>query len=273
MKPARRQLAVLAAALLLPVAGCWGDGTGGGPLDVQRPDAGWTAAPPPTAPPTAKRQVLRRNPFGNVAQAGNLLFDGDFELASLFADQYGWLSGISLASLSFQLPDIVIGPRCRSGLKCAELAPGHAIAGLGVASRDSDLAVSLWANVAEGGCDEVEIHLLTEDFADPTVLIPPQAVAPTKDRWCRYEALVGERQANLYLVVQNLSDGVVLVDDAVIVRQAEAGRQGRAAGGKSPSSRFAARLQDVRRRLREARRPRDLPPNEALKAFSRRFKR
>ncbi|MBM4359336.1 MAG: hypothetical protein FJ096_14635, partial [Deltaproteobacteria bacterium] len=38
-----------------------------------------------------RRTVTTRNPFGNVAVSDNLLWDGDFEWLSSFADQYAWL--------------------------------------------------------------------------------------------------------------------------------------------------------------------------------------
>lgn len=227
-----------------------GGAGGGGGLD---------AGPP-------KRTVTQRNPFGNVAETENLLWDGDFEWYSPFSDQYGWLAGNSASSLSYSLPEIKIGAACRSGMRCVLLKKKRVIAGLAVASRDNKLAVSLWAHVAAGTCDKVAAVLTNFDGQnEPDVDIQPVKMEPGADGWCRYESLVDARKGKPVLFIQNNTDGEVIIDDTVIKR-VPAAMTVKAYHGP-PTAELAADLADARASFHRLRGPHDPPRNPARRAY------
>ena len=73
MKPVRRFLLLAVVSVSLAWAVACGEGTLGGPVGAHGPDdGGWTASPPHTASPPPIRQVIHRNPFGNVAARSRL---------------------------------------------------------------------------------------------------------------------------------------------------------------------------------------------------------
>jgi hypothetical protein len=237
-------------APLLDAGGADDGGAGGG-----APDAG-----------ALKRTVIQRNPFGNVAETENLLWDGDFEWYSPFSDQYGWLAGTSAASLGFTFTDVKLGAACHSGIRCAWLKKHHVIAGIAVASQGNKLAASLWAHVTAGPCSKVVATL--GDFeaqVDPDVVIAPVEADPDADGWCRYDAVVDPRQAKPALLVQNETAGDVVVDDAVI-KKAPPAMSLKAFHGP-PSPERAADLEAARAAFRRVRGPHDPPPNPARRAY------
>ncbi len=261
-------LAVL--ALLIDTAACGGDGVGGGPVPI---DAGASSTSSSSGsdggsdsglPPTPIRTIAQRNPFGNVAKHNNLLWDGDFEWRSSFADQYGWMSAKSGGYVSYALPALELGWRCKSGLKCARLGPNHVILGLAVSSRDHDLAISFWASPAGGDCSSVAAVFFTSADNEAAVDVPPESATADGDGWCRYAVVVSERQTAARLFIENQGDGEVVVDDAVI--EPVAAEQSRRSLGL-PSGKTVVAPAWLRQWAREAVRPRITPPNEAEKRF------
>jgi peroxiredoxin len=133
------------------------------PADAGVPPTDGPVDPPPDAPPpTKKRDVLYTNPFGNVAETQNLLWDGDFEWLSPFTDQYGWIELPGSPTIT----DVEVGPACRSGLKCARLEhDGGSVIGIAVSSATLDLEASIWARfepvdgVPVPACAEVDAYL------------------------------------------------------------------------------------------------------------------
>jgi len=212
---------------------------------------------------TKKRTILQRNPFGNVAKAGNLLMDGDFEWISPFSDQYGWLSGSVQGYLSYQLPTVVLGPRCRSGIKCAELQPNRVVVGLSVSSKGDPLAVSFWAHVEQGDCTGVQAALMSEDGSSDTVAIAAESTQPDGG-WCHFAGLVSERASVLYLYIQNGSETVVIVDDAVVEA---AGADSNSVAAFPIAQPAAGDWTWVVEQARALTKPRNPPPNEAVRRF------
>lgn len=236
--------------------------------------AGGSGGSPPDAGPP-RRTVLQRNPFGNVAETGNLMLDGDFEWFTPFADQYAWLSGSSLQNLSYALPDVALGAACRSGLRCASLKKHAALVGLGLASQGTKLEVSLWAHVTAGPCSKVIVTLADWEGlqdpslnGDPSVSVKPLADEPDAQGWCHLGAVVDARQHKPVLVVSNNTAGVLLVDD-VVLRKAPATKALLVAHGP-PSAETAAELAAAGDALRRLRGPHDAPPNQARRALERR---
>jgi hypothetical protein len=236
-------------------AGAGGGGAGGGAVD---------AGPP-------KRTVMMRNPFGNVAETENLLWDGDFEWYSPFSDQYGWLSGASAGALDFAFADVKLGAVCRSGIRCAWLRKKYVIAGLAVASAGNKLEVSFWAHLAMGACAKVAGTLTDfaslEGFpvADPDVMIHPVAADPDAAGWCHYDAVVDARKDKPALFISNGTGGDVLVDDAVIKKVPPA-MAVKAFHGPLTAE-LTADLAAARAAFRKLRGPHDAPPSAARRAL------
>ena len=214
--------------------------------------------------------MAQRNPFGNVARRNNLLWDGDFEWRSSFADQYGWMSAKSSGYVSYSLPTLELGWRCKSGLKCARLGPNHVILGLAVSSQDHDLAISFWAHPAGGDCSSVAAVFFTSSDNESAVEVPPETAVPDGDGWCRYATVVPERQTAARLYIENGGSADAVVDDAVIEPvdyQPMENRQSRRRSLGQPLAETVEVPAWLRQWAREAARPRITPPNEAERRF------
>jgi len=267
-----RAAAILVAAAL---AGCSGGDENispvngvpdGGTTDAGTGGAGTGGAPGDAGPP--KRTVLQRNPFGNVAETQNLLWDGDFELYSPFSDEYGWLAGSSPTTLDYVLPDVKMGAACRSGMRCASLKKHHVIAGLGVASVGAKLEISFWAHVAKGTCGKVDAVLSDwEAQLDPDVMMAPSSDTPDASGWCTFDAVVDARKAKPLLFIQNNTDGDLLVDDCVL-KKAPPSTALKVVHGP-PTAELAAQVEAARARFQRLRGPHDAPPNAARRAYEK----
>lgn len=266
-------LAVVCASLAL--VACAGDerlapaGEGGGDGATVATSTSTGETPPdPDPDPPPVREVFQRNPFGNVAESGNLLWDGDFEWHSSFADQYGWIEGYS-----FGIRRPIVGPTCRSGLKCAQLGSMSSIVGIGVASEAADLYVSAWVKPESGSCTTTEVALFAEgldgDAADAP--IPPASDAPDAEGWCHHEGVVPQRNDKSYVLVHQTAPGqLATVDDVVVRRVTEAESQlvPRLAASV-PTATLLATLEEARAALRAVRGPRDDVPDPLKRALER----
>jgi hypothetical protein len=187
------------------------------------PPAPTTELPPANPPKEKKRDVFSRNPFGNVAETENLLWDGDFEWSSPFTDQYGWIE----LPASPTLTDIVIGPMCRSGVKCARVGKNDEVLGIAVSSATSGLEASIWVRFLpiEGqpapACTDVLAFLIDAAGLPPRdqdVELLPVSDTPDESGWCHLTATSEQRNNKTYLYVENEADAPMLLDDAVLVR-------------------------------------------------------
>lgn len=224
--------------------------------------------------PTPKilRTVEQRSPFGNVAATDNLLWDGDFEWSSAFADQYGWLSG---PPYSYDFPAATIGAACRSGLKCATVAKNKAIIGLGVGAQSAPLSVTVLARPEMGTCADVDVFLLDGATLAKDVSIPHVSDAPDSTGWCLYSSVVESHPSRVYLLVDNNTGATLLVDDAVVRVQPPGDAPPPPAPPKvePPSAERAARRDAAREAITRLRGPHIPPPNAARRAFEERFSR
>ena len=159
------------------------------------------------------RTVEQRNPFGDVAAADNLLWDGDFEWTSPFTDQYGWLFG---PPYSFAFPSATIGAECLSGVKCVTIPKNKAILGIGVTSSVSDIEVTAHAKPKTGVCKDVDVALLDPDNTLKDAEIPAVSEAPGLDGWCLYQAKVTLYGKKVYLLIDNNTKDDLLTDDEVV---------------------------------------------------------
>ena len=244
-----------------------GDGGAGAGTTSTSSSGGSTPTPQPV------REIHDRNPYGNVAATGNLLWDGDFEWRPAFASQYGWIQAESQSFAGAGLPKSVLGGSCRSGIRCTRLEAGNVLIGLAVVREDEELAASLWMKPeGEEDCTAVDVLLVSQDGSEPGVQLAPEPVG--EDGWCRVAATVPVRASAQYLYLQsNSSAGDFLVDDAVIVRATEAPAQmlalkNRPTGPVDPD--VVAKARELGRHLVELKDP---PPSEAKHAFERRMKR
>ncbi len=267
----RRAIPTLGLAALL--AGCGGEGDPLAPVELLAaeedggttlPDAGNDAEPPPATP---KRSVIQRNPYGNVAETENLLWDGDFEWSSPFSDQYGWLSGTGNA-LGYDFPGVTVGPACRSGIKCVTLTKGRVLVGIGVAATGSAMQASFWVKPKEPSCEGMSAMLIALfDPQSTDAPLAPVAATPGPDGWCQYGVLADERPGKTYLYIKNLTGDDVLVDDAVM-KKASAGSPLEVAPPWVPTVAELAEVDEVRVELRRRTAgPHDPPPNAAHRAF------
>jgi len=262
-------LALLAAALL----GCAASNESVSP--VSKGDAGPTPPAPDggaggSAPDagTVRRTIEQRNPFGNVAETQNLLWDGDFEWYSPFSDEYGWLAGASPETIGYAFSDVRLGAVCRSGLKCAGVKNKHVIVGIAVASSGNKIEASFWAHLRKGTCDQVTALVADLDAgADPDVTVAPVAKAPDAAGWCQYDTVVDARVAKSYLYIDNGTGDYIVVDDAVIKKVAP--KMSLKAWHGPFTGALAADLDAARAAVRRLRGPHDAPPNAARRAFQR----
>jgi hypothetical protein len=223
------------------------------------PDA--DAAPPMEDAGPPIRTVEQRNPFGDVAIADNLLWDGDFEWASPFSDEYGWLTG---PPYSYALPDIVIGAQCKSGVKCAKLKKGRSLLGVAVASQGNKLEVRAAVFIKGGACDKMKVTLTSITGGEDAV-IAPVSKGPADDGWCHYLGTTDVRKTKPYLLIHNGTTDDVMVDDAVLRKAPPNALHPLFSGPVTADD--AAALAAAQDAIRAHETPHDAPPNEAKKAL------
>lgn len=242
----------------VPSATVTDTGTGG---------AGGEGGAPPASTPV--RTVEKRNPFGNVAVTDNLLWDGDFEWSSAFADQYGWLYG---PPYSYSFPAATIGAVCRSGVKCVTVPDDKAVIGIGVGAQSSPLSVSVSVRPETGDCTGVDVFLIDSISLAKDVGIPSVSEAPDAAGWCLYQGTVESYPEQVYLLVDNDTGGPMVVDDAV-VRALPPGEPSPPAAPprmEPPTADRASHREAARAAVRRLRVPHDPPPNAARRAFEAR---
>lgn len=191
-----------------------------GSTDAVAGDAS-TDAPDATQDGVApRRTVSMRDPFGDIAQTTNLLFDGDFEWSGGFVNQYPWLKEPSVGRSG---PTILVSSQCRSGLRCAALNPYEGVMGFGVGKRGQDLYASLWSKPPSGDCNLITVSITGCQVDTTSISIPPSSPTPDADGWCKHEGIAAPfDDAPCMLVTSKVpsGQGVVILDDAVLVLSA-----------------------------------------------------
>ncbi len=235
--------------------------------DAGPPSSTVTQMPPPNDAGPPIRTVIQRNPFGDVAVTDNLLWDGDFEWSSPFSDEYGWWQDETSV-----LADVVIGPSCRSGVKCARLKPGSSVLGIAVSSSEFALNASFYAKFEDNGagtaCSKVAASLVSVGVHDEpkNTLV---ATTPDADNWCFYSVMAPKHIDKVYLQIRNQAMSPILIDDAIV----------RATGSimvdaESYQAATVPTLEDAKEaellaaRVHAHEGPNDAPPNAAKRAFS-----
>jgi hypothetical protein len=219
---------------------------------------------------TPIRTVEERNPYGNVAATDNLLWDGDFEWTSPFSDQYGWLFG---PPYSYSFPAATIGAVCRSGVKCVTLPKGKGIIGIGVGTKASAIAATVFAKPKKGGCAGVEVSLVKIENLAADAKIGATSQDPDATGWCLYRATVPSYPQRVYLLVRNKTGDDLVVDDAV-VRPVPAGAPPPPPPPMEPPSAEEAQSHaEAVAAILALRKPMDPPPNPARRAFEEHLSR
>jgi len=202
----RRRL-VARALLPLAIAACdGGDASSPSPAPVKSAPASTAAGP--------KRTIEVRSPFGDTAARGNVMVDGDFELTGR-TGQMGWLA--LDANGGQRVLDYATGGRCRSGIRCARVAPGDELLGYLASPKDGDIHVVIRVK-PHAVCAEAAAVVV--DVDDPTHAAPIGAAAPLPDAsgWCRFEGETpnfARLAPALFIQVDPKAGGDVLIDDVV----------------------------------------------------------
>ena len=196
------------STLLLLCVAC-GKDNGQTPDPPVVPEAG---VPAPAAP---TRTVGHRSPFGDAFQANNLMVDGDFELTGR-TDQAPWL----VFTNSQQVLNYETGGHCRSGIRCAIIAPGDALIGYMATPAAEDAEIRAYAKPENGKCAEVQIYefdLVTNSIAGNASPTTPQ---PAEDGWCFYSGKapnLAYEQPALYIQLASSAKSQTLIVDQVSV--------------------------------------------------------
>lgn len=250
-----RGMLALATALLV---GC-ASKEGVEPVGRGTPPREPPSKPAPTTDPTGqpqpdptpvKRTVITRDPFGNVSHPDNLMWDGDFEWSSPFADQYAWFS-----EQGAPLEDISIGAECMSGLKCARVEKKKALLGIAVGSSEP-LVARVYVRFVDTAvaCDSAEVVLATQGVtgSDPDLKLVP--VSSDVEGWCSFEASSPPRREQSYLYLKNKSNVAMLIDNATLYR---APKNIAMLPAPPMEGDLIQRLQEIRQMTRSARLPHD----------------
>jgi len=239
-------------------------GADAGPDVARAPDAGAPDSALPDAP-AVRRRVFTRVPFGNVGTSDNLLWDGDFEWQSAFAQQYGWVDAASIITVS-GFGQIRVGPVCKSGMKCGYLTQGQKIAAIGVSPSQGAVSASVWIKPSTGDCSDVAVMLFACDYGDDPDVPLTDGDGPDAEGWCEFGAMsVQRKRASCLSVEARFTDGEALVDNAV-VRAAPPGAK-LVTAGRAATAEERAQAATLRRFLREWLKPGRRPPSAALEAF------
>lgn len=213
-----------------------------------------------------KRTVMWRDPFGNYAAGDNLVMDGDFEWSGAFAQQYPWFRSDAAAGMT--APAFGLGPKCRSGTKCAIVSQGQGIAGFGVRppGQADHADLSVWArpqlasscavvSVSVGGC----VLSTSESYA-----LDGSGVEPDADGWCHFSGSVQmpDDTPCVFVSVAGPASATAAIDDVVMTAP---GATRRLASSAAPSAGHMRVVERLRRVIRESLRPgaaapRELPP-------------
>jgi hypothetical protein len=257
-------LVALVALVALPGALLLGCGVDErvAPLTSAPPvDAGSDAPDPLPEVGPWKRSVLHRNPVGGPS--GNLLLDGDFESSTLsyVGAQTAWrvFSGNGSAALEAKTET---GGLCRSGLRCAVLAPNTLHLIRGTAARDAGNVASIWAKLPAGSlsCKVVKpILIRIDDFTAHTILSGDKA--PDEEGYCQYSTRISEKADALGIYLENtLEPGTVALLDGAFLGADDGTIHPYAAEFWAPPPELAARLEAVRETMKRS----ALPPRRGV---------
>ncbi len=165
--------------LLIATSSCGKNDTQAQPDAAVLPDA---AIPPPAA---ATRTVGHRSPFGDAFQANNLMVDGDFELTGR-TDQAPWI----VFTNSQQTLNYETGGHCRSGVRCAVIAPGDSLVGYMASPAAEDAEIRAYIKPDSGHCADVQVYQIDLATNQTNGSAMSTTVQPAEDGWCFFTGKV-----------------------------------------------------------------------------------
>jgi hypothetical protein len=200
---------VLFSFAFAALVACGKDNTQAQPDAAVLPDA---AIPPPAA---ATRTVGHRSPFGDAFQANNLMVDGDFELTGR-TDQAPWIVFTS----SQQTLNYETGGHCRSGVRCAVIAPGDALVGYMASPSAEDAQIRAYIKPDSGHCADVVLYEVDLATNNTNGSAQSTTSAPAEDGWCFFTGKIPAltyAQPALYLQLPTNSKSKTVIVDQVSV--------------------------------------------------------
>jgi len=212
------------------------------PAESSVPDAA------PDSPMQKKRTVSQRDPFGNYRVVDNLMIDGDFEWTDgTFSSQTPWWRAPMLTAWS--APTILVGARCRSGIKCIEIGENHSAGGAAVGTRLAGLKLSAWVHPSQPDCSLAEVSVASCLAYSTIVAVDAVSSKPDSDGWCHFEGVVPATDSRPCVYVSNEAGdkGAIVVDDVVLLGSPDAGSRER----RLPSARHRAAVEQLRQGARE----------------------
>jgi hypothetical protein len=168
------------------------------------------------APASPRRTVGHRSPFGDAFQSDNLMVDGDFELTGR-NDQAPWI----VFTNSQQNLDYETGGHCRSGIRCATIAPGAALVGYLASPPVEDFEVRAYLKPDSGHCGDAEVYVF--NLVDNNIYGSASSTTqvPGEDGWCFFDgkvtAIVYEQPALFIQLAQNAKAKALVVDQASVL--------------------------------------------------------
>ena len=170
----------------------------------------------------AVRRTVEQRPVLGRALAGNLFFDGDFELTRTGSmAPSSWLT-VSKSGNRVDL-SLETGGACRSGLLCAKLAAGQQAVALGASASGASMAATVQIKPLDtkASCAKVNASLvscLSLYESSANVFSADFTLATTDEQgWCTFEASIGPQVESICMVIENDSPGALLVDDATLL--------------------------------------------------------
>lgn len=162
------------------------------------------------------RTVEVRNPFGDTNSPNNLMVDGDFEITGR-SEQMPWITFTQSGQSTL---NYATGGKCKSGVRCASIAPGTELVGYFSSPKTGTMNASLWARPDSGSCGDVQVSAVDLDNQQGNAAAQLTPAAPDANGWCLFTGSIpnmAEQQPVLYVSVADSMKGVALVDDGVIL--------------------------------------------------------
>jgi hypothetical protein len=167
-------------------------------------------------PASPRRTVGHRNPFGDVLQADNLVADGDFELTGR-NDQAPWYAFDSSGQITLNYDT---GGHCRSGVRCAVIAPNQQLVGYMASPAQTDFVVRAYVKPDSGRCSDPLLVVIDLANQGTQSVVKSTTGSPGDDGWCLFMATatnLAYEQPMLYFEIQGQQTSSVVIDQVSVL--------------------------------------------------------